>query len=398
MKHLSYIIAALLLLAASCKEDIDLDITDTTGTLCVNGFLYSDCDTNLLYITKTGVANPENVKNAHVKMFVNGVLTEEKSQADTSIGKYYYLHTKFSEGDLVRIEVDCDGQHVWSESTVPQSPKNLEAKVTFEPKKTYYDIDMEDFQTEDFYRIDLSFSDLSADKNYYRLYTNKDVNMRWQEIITEPKYETVYDEFYGDTYEQYVGDSVVDYKWHSYYCPNYEIYIRESPELVDEEMTANNELLDISTRNYYKIFTNSRFAGGKCSMRVYEKVQFRTGYDYYYDSSTSDATPPETVTIRNLMDTVSITEYNYYEYVGIESIDEDTYYYVKALNGFESGNFDEQELTGAVKMRRNVHGGSGNISIIARTVVKVAVYDHYKPKWILQDNYVIGDDDVYYNY
>lgn len=391
MKHLSYIIAALLLLAASCKEDIDLDITDTTGTLCVNGFLYSDCDTNLLYITKTGVAYPENVKNAHVKMFVNGVLTEEKSQADTSIGKYYYLHTKFSEGDLVRIEVDCDGQHVWSESTVPQSPKNLEAKVTFEPKKTYYDIDMEDFQTEDFYRIDLSFSDLSADKNYYRLYTNKDVNMRWQEIITEPKYETVYDEFYGDTYEQYVGDSVVDYKWHSYYCPNYELYIRESPELVDEEMTANNELLDISTRNYYKIFTNSRFAGGKCSMRVYEKVQFRTGYDYYYDSSTSDATPPETVTIRNLMDTVSITEYNYTEYVGIESIDEDTYFYVKALNGFESGNFDEQELTGAIKMRRNVHGGSGNISLIARTIKKIVVYDHYKPKWVYKEY-----DDNYY--
>lgn len=394
MKHLSYIIAALMLIIASCKEDIDLDIKDTAGTLCVNGFLYSDCDTNLLYITKTGVAYPENVKNAHVKMFVNGVLTEEKSHADTSIGKYYYLHTKFSEGDLVRIEVDCDGQHVWSESTVPQSPKNLEAKVTFEPKKTYYDIDMEDFQTEDFYRIDLSFSDLSADKNYYRLYTNKDVNMRWQEIITEPKYETVYDEFYGDTYEQYVGDSVVDYKWHSYYCPNYELYIRESPELVDEEMTANNELLDISTRNYYKIFTNSRFAGGKCSMRVYEKVQFRTGYDYYYDSSTSDATPPETVTIRNLMDTVSITEYNYYEYVGIESIDEDTYYYVKALNGFESGNFDEQELTGAIKMRRNVHGGSGNISLIARTVKKIVVYDHYKPKWVYKEH----DNDDYYDY
>lgn len=391
MKHLSYIIAALIMLAASCKEDIDLDIKDTTGTLCVNGFLYSDCDTNLLYITKTGVWAPENVKNAHVKMFVNGVLTEEKSQSDTSIGKLYYLHTKFSEGDLVRIEVDCDGQHVWSESTVPQSPKNLEAKVTFEPKKTYYDIDMEDFQTEDFYRVDVSFSDISADKNYYRLYTNKDVNMRWQEIITEPKYETVYDEFYGDTYEQYVGDSVVDYKWHSYYCPNYELYIRESPELVDEEMTANNELLDISTRNYYKIFTNSRFAGGKCSMRVYEKVQFRTGYDYYYDSSTSDATPPETETIRNLADTISITEYNYTEYVGIESIDEDTYFYVKALNGFESGNFDEQELTGAIKMRRNVHGGSGNISLIARTVKKIVVYDHYKPKWVYKEY----DDDYY---
>ena len=327
MKHLSYIIAALMLIIASCKEDIDLDIKDTTGTLCVNGFLYSDCDTNLLYITKTGVWAPENVKNAHVKMFVNGVLAEEKSQADTSIGKYYYLHTKFSEGDLVRIEVDCDGQHVWSESTVPQSPKNLEAKVTFEPKKTYYDIDMEDFQTEDFYRIDLSFSDLSADKNYYRLYTNKDVNFKWVETYYEPVYETINVD--GESWEQYVGDTV-RYVWHTSYCPNYELYIRESPELVDEEMTANNDLLDISTRNYYKIFTNSRFAGGKCSMKVYEKVKFENFSDGYYDAYYTSTTPPETKTIYDLADTAKIPEYNYYEYVGIESIDEDTYYYVKA--------------------------------------------------------------------
>ena len=162
-------------------------------------------------------------------------------------------------------------------------------------------------------------------------------------------------------------------------------------------MTANNELLDISTHNYYKIFNNSRFAGGKCNMRVYEKVRFTNLPDAYYDthSSYSLALPPATKTIYDLADTATISEYNYFEYVGIESIDEDSYYYVKALNGFESGNFDEQELTGAVKMRRNVHGGSGNISLIARNVIKVAVYDHYKPKWKLEEQhgYYYNDDD-----
>ncbi|MBO7566214.1 MAG: DUF4249 domain-containing protein [Bacteroidales bacterium] len=387
MKHLSYIIAALMLIIASCKEDIDLDIKDTTGTLCVNGFLYSDCDTNLLYITKTGVAYPQNVKNAHVKMFVNGVLTEEKSQSDTSIGKLYYLHTKFSEGDLVRIEVDCDGQHVWSESTVPQSPKDLEAKVTYEPKKTYYDSEMEEFETEDFYRVEVSFSDISSSKNHYRLFTNKDVNIRCPEPIIEAKYDTLIDEFTGEPYEWYVGDTVVGFNWNTFPGYNYELYIRESPELVDEEMTANSDLLDISTYNYYKIFTNSRFTGGKCNMRVYEKVKFHSYFGYISNSSI----PPETVTIHNLLDSATVPEFNYTEYVGIETIDEDTYYYVKALNGFESGNFDEQELTGAIKMRRNVHGGSGNISIIARTVKKIVVYDHYKPKW----EYKEYDDDYY---
>lgn len=392
MKHLSYIIAALMLIIASCKEDIDLDIKDTTGTLCVNGFLYSDCDTNLLYITKTGVLAPENVKNAHVKMFVNGVLTEEKSQSDTSIGKLYYLHTKFSEGDIVRIEVDCDGQHVWSESTVPQSPKDFDAKVTFAPHKTYYDTEIEEFETEDFYRVDVSFSDISSSKNYYRLYTNKDVNVQWVETIYESKYETLIDEFTGEPYESYVGDTV-RYECRTTRGNNYELYIRESPELVDEEMTANSDLLDISTLNYYKIFTNSRFAGGKCNMKVYEKVRFGsyTVGSYHYDSYSNNPVQSGTITIRDLADTAAIPEYNYTEYVGIESIDEDTYFYVKALNGFESGNFDEQELTGAIKMRRNVHGGSGNISLIARSIKKIVVYDHYKPKWVYKEY-----DDNYY--
>ena len=385
-----------MLLAASCKEDIDLDTTDTTGILCVNGFLYSDCDSNAIYITKTGVSNTQNVINAQVKMYVNGVLTEEKSKSDDKLGKYYCLKTKFQPGDLVRIEVDCDGQHVWSESTAPQTPKDFDAKVTLERGKTYYDIDWEEFRTEDMYRLDVTFSDISADKNYYRLYTNKDAYLLRFRKEMEQLYDSTYDAEY-DEYFYYFSRDTTYLAADTIHTYNSELYIRETPELVDEEMTANNQLLDMSTYNYYKIFTDSRFAGGKCNMKVYERVNYG---GYYYDESAYKA-PPETQVIYDEADTATLTEYNYTEYVGIEAIDEDTYYYVKALNGFESGNFDEQELTGAVKMRRNVHNGSGNISLVSRVVKKIVVYDHYKPKPVLQprpnNDYYHDDDYRYYD-
>ncbi len=379
-----------MILAASCQEDIDLDVQNTTGILCVNGFLYSDCDSNVLYISKTGISSPKNVLNASVKMYVNGVLAEEKSMSDNQLSNQYSLKTKFQPGDLVRIEVDCDGQHVWSESTAPQTPKDFDAKVTLERGKTYYDIDWEEFKTEDMYRLDVTFSDISADKNYYRLYTNKDAyqlrkRKEWMEI-----YDSTYDAEYGEYFYFASGDTTIILS-DTARAYNSELYIRETPELADEEMTANNQLLDMSTYNYYKIFTNSRFAGGKCNMKVYERVNYG---GYYYDDNAYKA-PPETQVIYE--DDIDILpEYNYTEYVGIEVIDEDTYYYVKSLNGFESGNFDEQELTGAVKMRRNVNGGSGNISIVSRVMKTIVVYDHYKPTPILKPRENNDDDNNYY--
>ena len=388
---------ALMILAASCQEDIDLDVQNTTGILCVNGFLYSDCDSNVLYISKTGVSSPKNVLNASVKMYVNGVLAEEKSMADSKLSNQYSLKTKFQPGDLVRIEVDCDGQHVWSESTAPQTPKDFDAKVTLERGKTYYDIDWEEFKTEDMYRLDVTFSDISADKNYYRLYTRKIASLIRisKDVVTVP--DSIYKEDWG-FYLQTSKDSTIYYT-DTARAYNSELYIRETPELADEEMTANSQLLDMSTINYYKLFTNERFAGGKCNLKVYERVNY--GGSYYDDNAYK--APPETQVIYE--DDIDILpEYNYTEYVGIEVIDEDTYYYVKSLNGFESGNFDEQELTGAVKMRRNVHGGSGNISIVSRVMKTIVVYDHYKPTPILKprennddDNNNYYDDDYYWN-
>jgi len=295
---------------------------------------------------------------------------------------------------VVRVEVDCDGQQVWSEATVPQCVKDFDVKATFVPNKTYYDDWSEEFEKEDMYRFDISFTDISSERNYYRLYTKKDFyiifrNRIKHEWIVDSSEVLFYDWMgepqYGGRDTTYVMDDVS----HAYNC---ELYINEAPELIDEELTANSEFFDSGIYNYYKVFNNSRFAGGKCNMRIFEMGLSDWNYCFI---------PPETTTIYNLADTLSINEYNYTEYVAIESIDEDTYFYVTALNGFESGTFNNEELTGAVKMRRNVNGGSGNISLIGRVIKKIVIYDHYRPKWILEerkdnDNYY-NDDDYYYD-
>ena len=77
---------------------------------------------------------------------------------------------------------------------------------------------------------------------------------------------------------------------------------------------------------------------------------------------------------------LSRTKYYYSETVGIESINEDAYYYFKAINNYNAGTFDNQEITGAVKMHTNVIGGSGNIVLTSRILKTIVIYDSIQPK------------------
>lgn len=368
----------------SCREDIELKMDDTTGVLCVNGFLYADCDTNVLYITETGISRPVPVTNAEVKMYVNGVLKEEVSTSDNS--GHYLLKEKFSPNDVVRIDVTSNSRHVWREATVPECPKDFSVEITPAPEKKYYDSYIEDYTTDNMYKIEVSFSDVSSGKNYYRLLVDKTSSVT--------SYDYHHDYYYADTvyidgveYISHKDTAYYEMKTHHGY--NERLYIGEAPSLADEEMNATSEFTD-GIYNYYKVFNNSRFAGGKCNLRVYDIVHFDYGNSF----------PPETKKVNSEKDIERLPVYSYTQYVGIESIDEETYYFIKALNGYESGSFDYQELTGAIKMRRNVEGGSGNIVFVSRDVKKIVLYDNYKPAPVFGEEEDDDDysDDYYYNY
>lgn len=387
MKKFALFFAALVSVLTSCREDIELKIEDTTGVLCVNGFLYADCDTNVLYVTETGLSSPTEINNADVKMYVNGVLKEEVSASDGS-GRYFFTE-KFMPNDVVKIDVTSNGRHVWREATVPECPKDFSVEVTPAPEKKYYDSYIEDYTTNNMYKIEVSFSDISAGKNYYRLLVDKTSSVT--------SYDYHHDYFYPDTvyidgvpYVSQIYKDTTYYEMKTYHGYNERLYLGEAPSLADEEMTATSEFTD-GIYNYYKVFNNSRFEGGKCNLRVYDIVHF---------GSYNNSFPPETKKVRSEEDIEHLPVYSYTQYVGIESIDEDAYYFIKALNGYESGSFDYQELTGSIKMRRNVEGGSGNIVFVSRAVKTIVLYDNYKPTPVYADdddnNYYY--DDYYYNY
>ena len=114
---------------------------------------------------------------------------------------------------------------------------------------------------------------------------------------------------------------------------------------------------------------------------------------YQNDQSKMSVIIPETE-IFNEPDSSDLwhTKYYYSETVGIESINEDAYYYYKAINNYCAGTFDNQELTGAVKMRTNVKGGSGNIVLTSRITKTIVIYDSIQPKPV----YVPWNDIIYY--
>ena len=152
MKKIVFLLSVLTFFLSSCEEDIELNLESTVGVLCVNGFLYADCDSNVVAVTETGVAEPREISNAGVKMFINGTLAEEKTSAD-SAGRYI-LRKKFFPGDIVKIEVDYGGKTAYREAQVPEYVKDFEAEVTLERDKTYYDSEWAEFEKEDMYRID----------------------------------------------------------------------------------------------------------------------------------------------------------------------------------------------------------------------------------------------------
>ena len=72
--------------------------------------------------------------------------------------------------------------------------------------------------------------------------------------------------------------------------------------------------------------------------------------------------------------------YNWNLYVKLQSISEQQYYYLRAMNAVKSSFYDDMSsLTGAMKVPTNVHGGSGNFCVTTAIIVKVPVVENYRP-------------------
>ena len=385
MKNL-LIILSILIFATSCTEDIELNAKNTVGVLCANGFIYSDSLTNYLFVTETGMDRAAKINDARVELSVNGETKAIVTSADTVPGRYP-INTILHSGDHVRFDIYHGDKHAYSEGVMPTKISDFSIDYTIEKDRPYHEYYDEKPSYADMFRFNLSFNDVSAGKNYYRLYTLTNCSKTYNFVFRDQIPVTFVDD--NGIEWQSTRDSLFS-EQHTYNISakfNYEGELL----LTDEAFTVETEFMD-GIENECHVFKNSRFAGEKCNMKYYKIAEI----DYSYKDNKESVIIPETEEFHE-EDSSDIrhTKYYYAETVGIESINEDAYYYYKAINNYRAGTFDNQELTGSVKMHTNVTGGSGNIVLTSRILKTIVIYDSISPKPVyvpLEDYYY---DDYY---
>ena len=391
-----YILLAIITLATACKEDIPLNADNTVGVLCANGFIYTESDSNYLLITETGLQKAVKINDALVELTVNGQLVEEITAS--SIPGRYNIKTILHDGDQVRFDIHKLDKHAYFEGVMPKKVDNFDVTYEIEKDKAYHEYYGDQASYADMFKFNVSFDDISPEKHYYRLYTRNQCTKYGKRRYIDWIPDSFVDE---DGIEWSTVRETYWYEYDTTYISSKLVYEGELL-LTDEDFTVENDFME-GIYNDCHIFKNSRFAGGKCNMKFYERTQI----SYTYDNERSynhryTVIIPETVEFHD-PDSLDLYEYNssYATYncdetVGIESIDEDAYYYFKAINNYRSGTFDYQELTGAIKMHTNVKGGSGNIILTSRITKDIVIYDDVTPKPVLvpRKDY---PDDIYYD-
>ena len=379
------IIISILTLATSCKEDIELNVKNTVGVLCANGLIFTDSDTNYIFVTETGMQKATKINDARVELSVNGETKEIVTAADTVAGRYP-IKTILHDGDIVRFDIYYGNKHAHSEGVMPTKISDFNIDYTIEKDRPYHEYYDEEPSYADMFRFNLNFNDISSSNNYYRLYTLTNCTKTFHIPFYEQIPVTIVDE--NGVEWQSFRDTVynITETINVYTKLNYEGELL----LTDEAFNVETEIMD-GIDNASHVFKNARFAGGKCNMKYYKIADIN--HFYQNDQSKMSVIIPETE-IFNEPDSSDLwhTKYYYSETVGIESINEDAYYYYKAINNYCAGTFDNQELTGAVKMRTNVKGGSGNIVLTSRITKTIVIYDSIQPKPV----YVPWDDIIYY--
>lgn len=407
----SIILSAIIFTGCTTYEDITLD--ETVGILDINGFLFSQCDTNKVLVTLTGMGNPTPVKNATVELRVNGNLCETKTASDSLQGKYYGLKTIINPDDHIRVDVYYGNQHAYAEDVCPAAPKNLEAAVEYEENYAYRD-GYDEFQIDDLYKVTMSFTDADGSKeNYYRVSLDK--HYGYEGMVEKVERKTVYveDKENPEFSYSYSYDTV-------YYChgikhlhrsgiadlANYITTYENNPELRPEERIYDSYFWD-DVCNYFRIFKNTGFAGGNCTMTFHEDVDFadynhiknydsdgrRVRYRRYDDKL---PTPPSEYKYSTDEELDDIPTYFYYETVSVESYSAQGYELLQTLNSYISGQYSISELTGSVKMYSNVSGGTGYIAAASRITKVVKVIDGYQPEPIKEEEE--EEDENEYSY
>ncbi|MDR2921271.1 MAG: DUF4249 domain-containing protein [Tannerella sp.] len=304
------LIACTIFVFTACENEIPFNIKDNPPKLVLNAFFDSDKEENLVTLSLTGREEVSAKFDAEVSVYINGELKEQLKEQNSEeadpykIAKMYFSKIKFKPGDIVKIEAKtADGKyHAWAEDVVPKPIEIDKVDTT-----TY--IEQSSWGASANYRyirIKTTFTDDPLEKNYYQI--------------------GVYDRtIVCGQFDIEGRDTCLIYEDVEYLNIREDIVLNEGRLPVDED----NSILE-QTNNIHNVFDDSRL-NGSYTMTV--STSFYSGWE-------------QTGNIEKVLR------------VSLISLSEDLYYYYRALNLFDSHNYDDV-LSLPISFPSNVHGGTG---------------------------------------
>ncbi len=367
MKLIKIIIASVLLpislLLGSCKNDIDIDLSNVKSQLTLNGYINADSTTNTLYVSLTGIHHPTEVNNATVKVTVNGQLRETVTSTQDNRGNYI-LNGKLNPGDIVRIDVTTDdgSHHAYIEETVPQPIQKLENITCRIVNDKRVISDFYGTRNEDMYNLKVDITDDAAESNFYhialKVYTSY--------LMSEKKW----------------GENLITQKLmgvQNYYTE--QLYLADDPIIMEGKVLQPSTDLDIASTsnipNKYGVFNDAIMNGQTNTLSIYNPIGW---LNEETDNSCQELNNP------NIYSHFQCTQKNCDLQLILSSYTPSAYYYLKAMNFKESVFYDDNsDLTGPVKLPSNVKGGTGLVGVFTSKALALHLYGPYRTPTLFND-------------
>lgn len=323
MKKYIYLIT-ITLLAVSCENEIPFNIKDNPPKLVINALFDAGKEKNEIRLALTGREKVTYINEASVDIYINGELKEHLAEPETESTPYgtkvvHKTRVRFTPDDIVRIEARTnDGKYqAWSEVTVPHplDIENVDAAIV--TKNTAW------YSSNEYLRVKTTFTDNGKQANYYRIAMLFDLEIETKSPNT-------------------LNDTII------YRSVTESLIVNEDVVLTDGRPSTDDDDNGLLTpvRNNYGVFDNSRINGTYTMITGMRIPYYSFGNTGYYQQEWYQYIKRIKVNAR----------------IRLLSISKMQYFYLKALNTYDSEDYDDY-FNLPVKFPSNIEGGTGIFGI-----------------------------------
>ena len=344
-----YAFAALLLVLASCSNELEYDLSGIPDAIVLNAIWSSEDSEHIVYLSKSQAYGIAAIKDtAKMRCIVNGSPVSEAdslwkvTSQDGSVSQCYRIKAQMHPGDSVRLEVSLPGYELSAASYVPEAPTlKVDSLCTAAEKSGI------PYRT---YDLRCMVQDTPGLQSYYRLFRPSVYVEAWLQragILIATRFWPS-----GPA----IDESDPIFKNASFYFP----------EVLSRDVTFVHNGLSNSTH----VFPDDSFADGSHTfsfeMNQHNFISFKDS-DYIDDGPEWERK----------------TNYNLLKYTmtfKVSSLNEEEYLYLLAYNAASIARVDP--LSEPVSMPSNINGGLGIFAVESSKTFTLPLKDCVYPKGI----------------